>query len=182
MALRASAGASLMVGVGRGNLSISVHETNAAARGRLTAIKLTVHTLRLMENWRRNVSDYDSLMILLAVVAITAERLTRGDVEPRYMRIAEPFPADRLASCNISSIAAATGINRETARRKVNELVAKGILERSAGGAIGFSAGYLQQGHIHEIIREQLDAVVRLTNDLCRDGILVCSETGCATG
>lgn len=163
-------------------MTVSVHEGNAEERGRLTAIKLTVHTLRLMENWRRNVSDYDSLMILLAVVAITAERLTRGDVEPRYMRIAEPFPADRLASCNISSISAATGINRETARRKVNDLVAKGILVKSDAGAISYRAGHLQQGHINEIVREQLDAVVRLTNDLFRDGILICNETGCATG
>lgn len=157
-------------------MSIKVHEGNSEARSRLTAIKLTIHTLRLMENWRRNVSDYESLMILLAVVAITAERLTRCEVEPRYMRIAEAFPAERLASCNISSIAAATGINRETARRKVNDLVAKGILVRSDAGRISYRAGHLQQSHVNEIVREQLAAVVRLTNDLCRDGILICNE------
>jgi hypothetical protein len=161
-------------------LSVRVHKSNAQARGRLIAIRLTMLTLRMMENWRRNVSDHDSIMILLAVVAITGERLTRCALEPHLERLAEPMPAEQLSPCNISSLAAATGLNRETARRKVNALIERGFLVKSADGSINYKGGHLQQDHVHEMVREQLDAVVRLTNDLCRDGTLVCDPRGCS--
>lgn len=161
-------------------MTVKVHKTSAHARGRLTAIRLTMLTLRMMENWRRNVRDHDSIMILLAVVAITGERLTRSSLEPRFKRLAEPMPAEQLSRCNTSSLAAATGLNRETARRKVNALIERGFLVKAADGSINYKSGHLQQDHVQEMVCEQLDAVVRLTNDLCRDGTLVCDARDCS--
>jgi|GEM_PF-1462926 len=129
-------------------------------------------TLRWMEKWRRNVSDYDSAMILVAVVAIAAERLTRADLPDELRDLSRPLPRDELARCNVRSIAAATRLNRETARRKVGALIEAGLLSKGDDGAIGFPPGHLQQDYIRELVRAQLDAVVRLTNDLCRDGTL----------
>ena len=153
-------------------MAVSVIEERAEANGRLTAIRLTMLTLRCMEKWRRNVSDYDSAMILVAVVAITAERFTRAGLEDELKALARPMPAEQLAPCNIASIAAATGLNRETARRKVNALIKSGFLVRSGDGVIGFRPGHLQQDYIHDLVRAQLDSVVRTVNDLCRDGTL----------
>lgn len=153
-------------------MAVSVIEERAEANSRLTAIRLTMLTLRYMEKWRGNVSDYDSAMILVAVVAITAERFTRAGLEEEFRALARPMPADQLAPCNIASIAAATGLNRETTRRKVNALIKSGFLVRSGDGVIGFRPGHLQQDYIHDLVRTQLDAVVRTVNDLHRDGTL----------
>jgi hypothetical protein len=152
-------------------LAIFVDEEQAAANSRLTSIRLATLTLRLMENWRRRLSDHESLMVLLAVVAITADRLTRADLPEELRKLERPLPHDRLARCSISSIAAATGLNRETARRKVNEMIGAGILERRSRG-IAFAPGHVQDPLIGALIRDQLDAVTRLINDLLRDGVL----------
>ncbi len=157
-------------------LSLTVDEAYAQANSRLTAIRLTMLTLRSMERWRRNVSDYDSAMILVAVVPISAERLTRPGLDPEPRDLARPLPREALAPCNISSIAAATGLNRETARRKVNALIEAGSLKRSDDGVIAFAPGHLQQDYVRELVRSQLDAVVRTANDLCRDGTLACGD------
>lgn len=138
-------------------------------------------TLRCMERWKRNVGDYDSAMILVSVAAITAERLTRCELDPSLDNLATPIPAVLLAPCNISSIASATGINRETARRKVNALIKAGYLERTAEGAITYAPGHLQQDYIGKLIGEQLQSLARTVNDLCKDGTLTCTDDRCAS-
>jgi hypothetical protein len=152
-------------------LFIFIDDQSAADNSRLTAIRLATLTLRLMENWRRRVDNHESLMVLLAVVAITADRLTRSDLPPELRKLEKPMPTEHLARCNISSIAAATGLNRETARRKVNELIRAGILARQAQ-EIGFATGHLQDPFIGGLVRDQLDSVTRFVNDLHRDGVL----------
>jgi hypothetical protein len=154
------------------DLPILVDPEQATAKSRMAAIRLALLTLRCMENWRQRVGDYDSAMILIAVVAITAERLTRITLEADLQSLEAKLPADRLAKCNVSSIASATGINRETTRRKVNELIAAGFLARSEDGGIEFAAGLLQEESTRELVRKQLESVVRVANDLIRDGIL----------
>jgi hypothetical protein len=155
-------------------LAITIDYAALEANKRVTAIRLTMATLRCMDNWRQKVGDYDSAMILVAVVAITAERLTRAELPVELRDLTVAIPPDELAPCNISSIAAATGINRETARRKVNSLVEAGYLVRSDRGVISFTPGYLQRPHIREVVRSQIEAIVKFTNDLCRDGTIVC--------
>jgi len=128
--------------------------------------------LRYMEHWRVRVDGYDAVMILVAIAAIVAERLTRdNDLEPDLKSLRHPFPPERLTPCNVSSIASATGLNRETTRRKVKELVDAGVLAR-IGGGISFAPGILQQGSTQEMLRRQLDCMVKLTNELLRDGTL----------
>jgi Fic family protein len=116
---------------------VAIDEREASANSRLTAIHLSLLTLRWMEYWKRNVADYDCAMIALAVVAITAERWTRAELEPELRDLTRPLPGEHLTVCNVSSIAAATGLNRETARRKVNALVAQGILAKDENGVVG---------------------------------------------
>ena len=82
-----------------------------------------------------------------------------------------PVPKEYLARCNISSIAAATGLNRETTRRKVQDLVGRGFLMRLDDGSFHFTPGYLQRPHVAELVRKQLDSFTRVANDLARDGI-----------
>jgi hypothetical protein len=148
-------------------------EAGADAHSRLTAIRLSLMMLRYMEHWRVRVGDYDAIMILVAIGAIVAERVTRdNDLTPDLKSLRQPFPRERLTPCNVSSIASATGLNRETTRRKVKELADLGVLVRNDGGGIGFAPGILQQVETQDMFRRQLDCIVKLTNELLRDGTL----------
>jgi hypothetical protein len=124
-----------------------------------------------MENWRRQAGGYDEAMILVAVVSITSERLLRQELPGQLQDLAQPLPAERLGDCNISSIAAATGLNRETARRKITGLVEAGFLER-VGTRVRVREGVLQEASVFELIRSQLEAFARTNDSLLRDGIL----------
>lgn len=153
-------------------MNITVDPDSVRANGRLTAIRLAILTSRCMENWRRGIGDMDRTMILVAVVAIIGERLTRTPLDEELRGLDADLPEGLGGECNISSIAAAAGLNRETARRKVNALVEEGLLVRSAGGEISFSPDVRQSDWTERLLRKQLEAVARFANDLLRDGVL----------
>lgn len=153
-------------------MQLTIDNEASAAMSRLTAIRLALLTSRAMENWRAGVGDNESAMILLAVVAITGERLTRTELPEVLRNVATPLPPGYAAGCNISSIAAATGFNRETTRRKVSALIERGYLCRSAEGEICFPADRQQDPATLDFLRKQLEAVTRFANDSIRDGVL----------
>ncbi len=144
----------------------------AAANSRLTGIRLTVLTTRMMELWRRGTRDVDTAMIMVAVAAITAERFTRAGLSEGMKALDQTIPLDMLAPCNVSSIAAATGLNRETARRRVNALIKAGALVRLEGGEIVFPTGYMQNPENAILVRKLLEAVTRFVNESVKDGAL----------
>lgn len=142
------------------------------ANSRLTAIRLALLLSRCMENARRNVGDSDSAMILVAVVAISGERLTRTELPDDLRSVATPLPEGMAGECNVSSIAAATGFNRETTRRKVKGLIDSGYLQRRPGGEIALVPGILARDETQALAMSQLEAITRFVNDAVRDGVL----------
>lgn len=155
---------------------IRIQAQHQAGESRLAGIQMAVLTLRCMEHYREVTGDYESALVLLAVVAISAERLTRGTLPEELRSLDAPIPQDQLGTCNISSIAVATGFNRETARRYVNRLVERDILQRGPEGAIQFTAGYLQGGQIAELLQMQLDTLGRSVTEFLRIGAMAMVE------
>jgi hypothetical protein len=153
-------------------MPVVIDGDGADANSRLTAIRVTVLTARLMELWRRGERDTDTAMILIAVAAITSERLTRIDLEEEMRALEHPVPPELIGTCNISSIAAATGLNRETARRRVNKLIGKGTLVRNERGDIYFPPGFLQRPEARTLVRKHLETVARFLNESLKDGVL----------
>jgi hypothetical protein len=153
-------------------MQLTIDNEALEANSRLTAIRLALLTSRSMENWRQGVGDNASAMILLAVIAICGDRLTRIDLPEALRSVATPLPPGFAAECNVSSIAAATGLNRETTRRKVNALVEEGYLVRSDEGEISFPTERQQDPATLDFVRRQLEAVIRFTNETMRDGVL----------
>ena len=151
---------------------IRLNPKGADENSRLAAITLAAFTLRCMEQWKHSVEDYDRAMILVAVVAIRSERLLRDDLPPELRSLATPIGPERLGKCNLSSIASATGLNRETTRRKVASLIEQGLLVREADGSFNFVPGRVQSKAIGKLIRGHLDHVVRLINELDRLGVV----------
>ncbi len=154
-------------------MQLTIDNEATQANSRLTAIRLALLTSRAMENWREGVGDNDSAMILLAVIAITGERLTRTELPQDLCSVAKALPPGYAAGCNISSIAAATGLNRETTRRKVSALIERSYLCRCPAGEICFPAERQQEPATLEVVRRQVEAVARFANDALRDGVLV---------
>ena len=148
---------------------------DADYKSRLVGIRLATLTLRLKENWRRLFGDDDTATIALAIVAIVAERLMRADLDSELESLTVPMPKEALASCNISSIAAATGFNRETTRRKVDQLARTGMIVRE-GSAIALAPGFTQQKLAIDAVRIQLDELRRATNDLLRVGAITVED------
>src|ERR1051325_5192402 len=105
-------------------MALVVDDRKAEALSRLVSIRLTMLTLRCMENWRAGIDDCEKALILVAVMAISGERFTRGEqLDPELKSLRNPIPPELQTPCNVSSIGAATGLNRETARRKELEMV-----------------------------------------------------------
>jgi len=153
-----------------------VAQTDAGGESRLAGIGMALLTLRCMEKWRAFAGDYNSAIVLLAVVAITAEKLTRAPLDDSFRRLEEPLPPEELTVCNISSIAAATGFNRETTRRYVNRLIERAMLERYPDGSVGFPPGYVQRGEIADILQSQLENLGRSVTDFLRLGALALQD------
>lgn len=153
-----------------------VAQPEAGGESRLAGIELALLTLRCMERWRDAAGDYNSAIILLAVVAISAEKLTRAPLDDHLRSLSEPFPTTELTLCNISSVAAATGFNRETTRRYVNRLIARDLLERRPDGTLAFTAGYLQRDEIGRLLQSQLDSFSRSATEFLRLGALVLQD------
>jgi hypothetical protein len=154
-------------------MPVRVDEERMEGKGRPATIALALYTLRAMDGWRRRVPSYDCAMIMLAVVAITAERLLRIELEPEQERLDRPIDLGLLQKCNVASIAHATGLNRESTRRKVNDLIERGLLTRLEDGTIFFREGVMQQPAVAEVIRRQLIDIAATVNRLLKIGVLV---------
>jgi DNA-binding transcriptional ArsR family regulator len=161
---------------------VTVERGEAEAKSRLVHVSLLALNLRLMENWRSVqlatrglVLDYESTMIVMAIIVISAEKLLRAEIDPELQTLARRVPQERLSRVNFSSIAAATAINRETVRRKVNDLQEAGMVVRDEEG-IRMAPDVIQFEVLKEIIDAQLDAIARTVNQLSRMGVLAAGD------
>ncbi len=160
-------------------MPLAVNSQAAEAKSRLTLISLLGLNLRFMENWRRvqvamtgQPLDYESTMILMAVVTIGADRFLRSGLPPDLHSLEKELPKDLISNVNLSSIAEATAIPRETVRRKLGELEVLGLVVREKNKVM-MGSGVLQQKVLREIIGFQLDALTLTVRQLSRLGVLV---------
>lgn len=153
--------------------ALTIHQAEATANSRPVGLRIALMTLRLLENWRAHLGlDQDCALIILATAAITMEKFTRLDFEPEHRDIRCTMPADLLTRCNVSSIAAATGLNRETARRKVQTLLSGGQLIADDKGSLRLSPEYTREVQTAEMMSSQLLTLVQTANGLLKDNIL----------
>jgi hypothetical protein len=128
---------------------------------------------RVFAAYRRVAGSIDYVLLLLAVLIITTQHLTHRGVEDEFLDIRRMLPRERLGICNVSSLAAATGLPVETTRRKTLELIGRGTLQRDAGGNVQFTPGILQQPRIYDLVVEHASEVTALANRLVQLGALI---------
>lgn len=159
-------------------VALSVDHEATGAKSRLVHIALLNLNLRFMENWRsaqidtgRPALDYDSLMILMAIIVIGGERVLRTELDADLQTLAQQLPTSKVGRVNISSIAGATAINRETVRRKINNLQEAGWIIRDKD-SIRTVQGVIPFEVLRDIITAQLDALTRTVNQLAKLNVL----------
>jgi hypothetical protein len=158
---------------GCGGLRLSIRETEAEQNSRPIGLRIALMTLRLLEHWRTHLGiDHDAALIVLATAAITMEKFTRQSFDPELRDIRSAMPSELLTRCNVSSIAAATGLNRETTRRKVQSLLDAGILIANPKSSIRLCPDYTRDVVTSDLLRSQLQTVVQAANGLVKEGIV----------
>jgi transposase-like protein len=125
-----------------------------------------------MERWNKNVRDHETVMILAATFVIAADSSLRPRLKDEFPDLGIQMPTHVLGRANISSIAAAAGVNRETARRKLRDLEERGLVSRDQTGSVRIAPGVLQTDGARDAVLEQLEPLVRLVNDLIASGSL----------
>jgi len=162
----------------RNSLRLSIDNDMVEKKSRLVHVALLNLNLRFLENWRsaqigsgRAALDYESLMILMATIVISAERVVRNELDLDLQSLAQQLPASKVTKVNLSSIAAATALNRETVRRKVIALEKEGWLIRDKAG-IRTVHGVVPYDVLRGIIGAQLDALTRTVNLLSKLAVL----------
>lgn len=153
-------------------MKFQINEERADAQLRKIGVELATSGLRIIEEYRRVWGDHDRVMIVLAVAASTLERTLRTDETGTLSDLRHKLADEQVAPCNIASIAVATGLPRETARRKVNAMVADGVLKRNRRGAISFVNGVGQDPAVFAMLRRQAGEIARLTTIFSEAGII----------
>ena len=147
----------------------------AEEKSRLVLVSFTTLSMRLMENWRQLISDvsgqmpdYEKTMILGAIITIGAEKLTRTELEPHFQSLADRFPVDRLTKCNVASVAAAVGLNSETVRRKIRELIDMKLVVKEPDGSLQIAPNILELRAVRDTLQAQLELLRRISNQLIK--------------
>lgn len=155
-------------------MKFQIDEDRAGAQLRKIGLQLAISGLRIVEEYRRVYGDdNDRVMIILAVVASTLERALRNDETGEIADLRQIIPDELVSPCNVASISIATGLPRETARRKVNALIAEDILKRDRRGVITFVNGIGQNPVIYRMLRRQAGEIARLASVFSEAGIMV---------
>jgi hypothetical protein len=160
-------------------MPLRVSPTAKATKSRVALIHLLNLNLRLMEAWRSAQTnlfgaalDCESTMILMAIVAIGAEKPFRtGDLK-QFEDLSVPMDFRLLGKCNLSSIAATTGLNREMVRRRIGKLEKNGLVVREPEGGVRMADGILQQPEVRESVNTQLQSIAATVDRLQKSGLL----------
>jgi len=160
-------------------MPLSVNPVATAMKSRVALIQLLDLNLRLMEAWRTAQRklfgaplDCETTMILMAIIAIGAEKLVRtGDLK-EFEDLSVPMDFRLLRKCNLSSIAATTGLNREMVRRRVGKLEKNGLVVRESDGGVRIADGILQQPEVRESVNKQLQSIAATVDRLQKSGLL----------
>jgi len=115
--------------------------------------------------------DIDLAIIAGAAALVGTDSMMRDPATRREYADLNKVVGDRQRGCNALSIAEATGLPRETVRRKMNRLVEMGILVRRGVGDYIWQPGVLQSPPYRQMLDDIATAAARLANDCLEQDI-----------
>ena len=75
-------------------------------------------------------------------------------------------------SVNAMTISDSTGIPRETVRRRLKQLIARGVLTERGRGAYVYTPGFIQQPENIELVDRGMRYTMQFMNDCVRLGLI----------
>jgi hypothetical protein len=140
------------------------------ANSRVFAYNLVSFLARADQLRRKHFEDDIDLAIIAEAVAMAAidPRMRDPDFMRDFRSVDTVVGIEKQRGVNALSIAAATGIPRETTRRKIKRLLVLGVLAEIGRGKYVLKPGYLQSPATRTLFEELTRASVRFVND-CLD-------------
>jgi len=117
--------------------------------------------------------DIDLAIIAGAAGIVSTEALMRDETERQKFADMKTIVGDRQRGCNALSLAEATGLPRETVRRKMKQLVEMGLLVRRGARDYILQPGALQSPPYRQLFDDLSIETLRLLNECLDDGIFV---------
>ena len=144
-----------------------VSSRDREADSRLFAYLLVSFLSRAEQLRRKHFEDDIDLAVIAKAVAMAAIDPQMRDPEfvREFRSIDDVVGTERQRGVNALSIAAATGIPRETARRKIKRLLALGVLSETGRGKYVLKPGYLQSPQAKALFEELTRASIRFINE-----------------
>lgn len=117
--------------------------------------------------------DVDLVIITGAIALGAVEgKLRDRDFRDRFGDLSTIIGVDKQRGCNVLSISAATGLPRETVRRKIGRLVTMGIVLRRGVSDYVLQPGVIQAPAFLQMFDDLLTETVRFVNDCLGDDVL----------
>jgi len=111
--------------------------------------------------------EYDSMLIYLVIASSGIQNLMNApDQLAPYASITTIVPMDLQHPVTRSAIARATGMARETVRRKVAAMIDSGLLTTDARGRLFLTPGILSTSRITEVLTKNEANVRRLVRQV----------------
>jgi hypothetical protein len=117
--------------------------------------------------------DIDLAIIAGAAAMVATESSMRDPATRQQFADIATVVGDRQRGCNAMSIAEATGLPRETVRRKMKRLVEMGILMRRGAGDFIWQPGVLQSPPYRQLMDDLSAETTRLLNDCLEQELFV---------
>lgn len=159
------------------NQSEAIRKLYQAHRGQLSLVMshfLLPYLLRIHQ-------EFDGDLTMVIILGEIAHHNVSGHFGPRGMcrKITDDFESkpsfrQELPSCNAFSLAAATGLPRETVRRKIVELEKRGWIERSKDRSVRITpmlTGHFQSDFNFQMMSQLLATADRIRHILGNDPV-----------
>ncbi|MQT11176.1 hypothetical protein [Segnochrobactrum spirostomi] len=110
-------------------------------------------------------NDLQKVIIFHTISLATAPIVANNpDALGEFASLRLALPAEMQVPCSALSVAEATGLPRETTRRKIKEMVADKLLQEDPRGGYRLAAGVLQRPEIVAIFEHNVRSLVRFAN------------------
>jgi hypothetical protein len=135
--------------------------------------------LMRIERLRRELYDNDLDMAVVsdAISIATIEPMMRGpDVREEFLSLRTVIGMENQRGVNALSIAQATGIARETTRRKIKKLIKEGVVAETRDGHYVIKPGFAQQANVLGLLDQAMDETVTFFNACLEKSLLVLED------
>lgn len=145
---------------------LELDEEAFEGHARLFSYQFSQFFQRVMREYQHTFDgDLEKALIIHAMASTNISRVIGDDALRReWSSLDGVIPTEHQTPSNALSIAEATGIPRETTRRKIKLLIAEGLLMEDERGGYRLAPGFVQSEPMRALVAFQMREMIRLVN------------------